>query len=42
MSTRDMREGITDPADCTVGLVGLGAIGQATATRLKAKPGCPP
>ena len=33
---RGMREGITDLADCTVGLVGLGAIGQATAARLKA------
>ena len=27
---RFMREGITDLADCTVGLVGMGAIGQAT------------
>jgi phosphoglycerate dehydrogenase-like enzyme len=33
---RGMREGITDLADCTVGLVGLGAIAQATATRLGA------
>lgn len=33
---RGMREGITDLADCTVGLVGLGCIGQATAARLKA------
>lgn len=33
---RGMREGITDLADCTVGLVGLGAIGQATAARLRA------
>lgn len=33
---RGMREGITDLADCTIGLVGLGAIGQATAARLKA------
>lgn len=33
---RGMREGITDLADCTAGLVGLGAIGQATAMRLKA------
>lgn len=32
---RGMREGITDLADCTVGLVGLGSIGQATATRLR-------
>ena len=31
-----MREGITDLADCTVGLVGMGAIGQATAVRLRA------
>lgn len=30
-----MREGITDLADCTVGLVGMGAIGQATAARLR-------
>lgn len=33
---RGMREGIADLADCTVGIVGLGCIGQATATRLKA------
>lgn len=33
---RGMREGITDLADCTVGLVGLGRIGQATAARLRA------
>lgn len=29
-----MLEGITDLADCTVGLIGLGDIGQATAARL--------
>ena len=33
---RFMREGITDLADCTVGLVGMGAIAQATAARLTA------
>ncbi len=33
---RCMREGIEDLADCTVGLVGLGHIGQATAEHLKA------
>ena len=33
---RGMREGITDLADCTVGIVGLGCIGQATARRLSA------
>ncbi len=33
---RGMREGVTDLADCTVGIVGLGCIGQATAARLKA------
>lgn len=31
-----MRNGITDLADCTVGIVGLGCIGQAVAERLKA------
>ena len=31
-----MRNGITDLADCTVGIVGLGCIGQATARRLRA------
>ena len=31
-----MRRGITDLADCTVGLVGLGCIGQAVASRLRA------
>lgn len=31
-----MRRGITDLADCTVGLVGLGCIGQAVAARLRA------
>lgn len=31
-----MRRGITDLADCTVGIVGLGCIGQAVATRLRA------
>ena len=31
-----MRRGITDLADCTVGLVGLGCIGQAVAERLRA------
>lgn len=30
-----MRQGITDLADCTVGLVGLGCIGQAVAARLR-------
>lgn len=33
---RFMREGITDLADCTVGLIGMGAIAQATAERLRA------
>lgn len=33
---RCMREGVTDLADCTVGLVGMGAIAQATAARLAA------
>lgn len=33
---RGMREGITELANCTVGLVGLGGIGQATAERLRA------
>ncbi len=36
VKTRFMREGITDLADCTVGLVGMGAIAQATAARLAA------
>lgn len=33
---RGMRDGIADLADCTVGIVGLGCIGQATAERLEA------
>ena len=36
MKEARMREGITDLADCRVGLVGLGDIGQATAQRLNA------
>ena len=33
---RCMREGVTDLADCTVGLIGMGSIAQATAARLAA------
>ena len=33
---RYMHEGVTDLADCCVGLVGLGSIGQGTAQRLRA------
>ena len=33
---RGMRDGIADLADCTVGIVGLGCIGRATAERLRA------
>ena len=35
-----MVEGIRELGDCTVGFVGFGAIGQATARRLRAW-GCP-
>lgn len=33
---RGMRDGIADLADCTVGIVGLGCVGRATAERLRA------